>query len=339
MLVAIVVAATFAAVATFATVAAPEAGAADNGSWSVFPSSVPGDNGQVRGDFNLDLRPGLTVDDSVAIANKTSAPLTFRIYAADGINLKTGAFGLKSPDKPSTDIGSWIKLPGTQLTVPARSLVNLPFQIQVPQNATPGDHAGGIVAVNTAASSQQSENGGGARGNIDVLQSVGTRVYGRVAGPLEPSLKITDMGVSTETSVGSMFGTPTDATVTYTIENTGNTRLTPTAQAKVSSLFGLASKDAPEQKLPELLPGSRVSLSQKVRDVLPWFRVKATVDVAEGKVHASGTATTLAIPWLTVLVIFLLIALFVVLRRRRRRRSPQAGTPPEKTEKEVAAAR
>jgi LPXTG-motif cell wall-anchored protein len=301
---------------------APPAHAADNGLWSVFPSSLPGSGGKVRPFFEVDLRPGLPATDSVAISNKTDQPLTFLLYAADALNLDNGGFGLQPPNKPQRDLGAWIELPGTQLTVPARSMVNLPFTINVPQDATPGDHVGGIVAVNKAVTQQETQSDSGGRGSLSVQNAVGTRVYGRVAGPLKPSLRITDIEIDHTTSVASLFGAPTDVSVSYTVQNTGNVRLTPTATGEVSSLFGAVSEELPRRKLPELLPRNEVTIRERVTDVLPWLRLSASVTAVAGDTRATGEASTLVIPWLFLLVLVLVAAGVWWWRRRRARAAP-----------------
>src|SRR6204780_4907545 len=90
-------------------VAAPSAGAASNGLWSVYPTTVPGQPSRVFVQPELD--PGKTYADSVTVANYTSAPLDFNLYGSDAFNTPGGGLSLRRRTDPQVDIGKWIVLP------------------------------------------------------------------------------------------------------------------------------------------------------------------------------------------------------------------------------------
>ena len=153
----------------------------------------------VRSNFSFSATPGAVVNDNVAAVNYSSVPLTLQIYATDAVETSGGGFGLLPGNQKPTGAGSWITLaPGSStVQVPAETpsgpgRVVVPFVVHVPFKATPGDHAGGIVA------SLQTE-GSNANGQRIVLdQRVGTRVFILVSGPLTPQLAVTDLHAVTK---------------------------------------------------------------------------------------------------------------------------------------------
>lgn len=308
------------------SLAAP-AGAADNGLWSVFPTTAPGELTQ-RPYFQPVLRPGVQVQDSVTITNKTDAPITFELRAVDAFNTPEGGFALRAGTAPKRDMGAWITLGQDRLELPAKSSAVVPFTIDPPEDATPGDHPGGIVAINTQPVVNK-------RGDVVVneLYGVGTRVYGRVQGPLNPQLNVTQIDIDTSGGVGSLFGGGVDAVVTYRVTNTGNVRLNPTARLTVSPLVGGDEEVAP-LKLPELLPRGSAIVKQNVDGVMAWGRLTASVQVSSGAPATSAEATAWVIPWLLILLIILVIAGVFTYRWWRRRRAAAAtaaaggGAPP-----------
>ena len=90
---------------------------------------------------------GQLICDSVALSNSSTHAITVQLYPADAYNIADGgAFAFTAfKDKPK-DVGTWIKLPITRVTVPAGRAANIPIVVRVPTNVIPGDAAGGVVA-------------------------------------------------------------------------------------------------------------------------------------------------------------------------------------------------
>ncbi len=154
---------------TVSALAAQPASAASNGLWSVFPTTLHGQ--APRAFVRPMLTPGKGYEDSVTVANYTSAPLTFNLYSADAINTRGGGLSLKRRTDLQTDIGKWIRLPYQRLTVPAHGASIVPFIVEAPINATPGDHVGGIVAEDTQGTTTKSGSV-----PVTVIEAVGVRV-------------------------------------------------------------------------------------------------------------------------------------------------------------------
>ncbi|SER73649.1 hypothetical protein SAMN04487983_102147 [Streptomyces sp. yr375] len=98
--------------------------AATPGSWSVAPS------GDGRPSFYAEGAPGTVLQDTVAVTNRGTRPLTVRLHATgDGLRV---VFADANP------------------AVPARTRAEVPFTVTVPADAQPGDRAAEIVVRDSA---------------------------------------------------------------------------------------------------------------------------------------------------------------------------------------------
>ena len=207
---ALLVAAVVAALGLPLLVAAP-AQAADNGTWSVFPEQRKGFD--PRAAFFVEVTAGQTLTDGVTVENLGAVPITFTLYPADAFNAGGGGgFALREFGKPNKDVGTWVKLSKNQVTVPPKKSLTVPFTMTVPRNASPGDHVGGIVALNASAEQVQQQQGV----TVGIRRAVGTRIYARVAGATTASLIVQDVAIDvTEKTNVPVFGSG-KALITYT---------------------------------------------------------------------------------------------------------------------------
>ena len=301
------------------------ASAASNGQWSVFPTTLPGQ--APRAVVRPTLTPGKTYFDAVTVDNLTATALTFHLYAADAINTPGGALSLRRRTDVQRDIGNWIKLPYSMLTVPPRSGIVMPYTITPPLHALPGDHVGGIVAEDTQGTTSQS-------GSIPVtvIQAVGVRIFGTVGGPLHPKVAITGLSLIVDRSVASQFGGSVDAKVRFQVRNLGNTVLSPQTRLVLTTPIGTA--DSRRFTADQLLPGSTLSYSITLRSVNTFGHLRAQVVSTATGTRASADEAVWTIPWalLAPLVIVVLFFIGLTLRRRGRRK---ATDHQEETERDL----
>jgi hypothetical protein len=280
----------------------PPAGAAGTNEFSIAPA---GAGANARALFTYTLAPGQTITDRATIANYGASNLNVNVYSADAYNVPDdGAFALRQQADPKAGVGSWVKLPVENVNVGAKEQVTFPFTLTVPQDAQPGDAAGGIVALDTSQSTAQ--QGPVA---IGVNKAVGVRIYVRVKGPARPALSVPDLSIDTAHLTMWPAGGKQQAHIHYSVENSGNIRLSPTAVVTVTDLWGSTVKRYPPHKFAELLPG------QKADVVLPWrdvpelgLRYTAIVVVTAAHVHETREVSTLVIPWLLVVLLVLIVA-------------------------------
>lgn len=287
---------------------------AEDVTWTVRTAS--NSYGADRSSFSYNVNPGGSAKDAMVVANRGKTPLTLGVYTADGFTTGTGQLDLQGQDKKQTGIGAWVSAGTPTVVVPPGKTASVPFTVSVPANATPGDYAGGIVTSLT----QPSDDPG-----INVERRLGIRIKLRVGGALTPALAIEDLRVSWSGLVNG------DATVDFTVHNSGNAILSAQQATAVSGPFGWFKGDVAQlTALPSLLPGEKWKVSVPARDVPPAFWLTASVTVTPMLTDASGSTAPLkavtatahgwAVSWLLLLGIVLVVALIVLLMRHRKRR-------------------
>ncbi|MBT0774033.1 DUF916 domain-containing protein [Kineosporia sp. J2-2] len=319
-------------------VTAPATEDPDNAvTWGVGPA--PEDGQPTRAAFVHELTPGKSISDTVRVTNFSTGPLTFQMYAQDAINTSDGGFDLLSRDEASRDIGLWVRIPQRTVTVPARSRAEVPFRIEVPADAGPGDHSGGIVA----ALLEQATDGTGR--NVIVERRVGTRIYGRVPGAVQAAL--TAGAPLTRYSESLNPFRAGAAKVTYTVHNSGNVRLAAQPSVSVKDLTGRVTRTATGAGVREVLPGQSVTMIVEVPHVWPLGRLTVEAAVTAAPVEGapddepaprgdSASGQVWAWPWAALAVVLLIVLLLALRRRARRTGGESAPDDTTKSLEEVA---
>ncbi|WP_369186776.1 DUF916 domain-containing protein [Streptomyces sp. R08] len=308
----------------FCVLAAPSTHAADNGSWSVYPAAS---QVAARPYFYLSADPGQTIRDKVVVANKTAKPLAFRLYAADAYNTaRDGGFAVRTMTETMRGVGAWAKPAKSRITVPAHKAVAVPFTLHVPEGAEPGDHPGALVALD-----ERVDKGDGSLA-LGVQRAVGARVYLRVSGPTLPALAVEHVQVSHHQPLVPGLG-DSDATISYTLHNTGNVTLDPKVTLKAQGLFGRTLLSRGLTRIPaELLPGQRVKLTEpwKGSPQLDWGDVTLTASAPGTKQSAS--ASFFALPWLAAALLLAVgfVGGALAVRARRGRVRPSEPVRPSR---------
>ena len=262
--------------------AAPSATATPQVTFGIEPAPT---NGTVtRPNFAFSATPGAEVNDRVVVVNYSSTPLELQLSATDAVETPGGGFGLLPANVTPTGVGSWITLssgPGT-VTVPPASATGPgqlvePFVMHVPTNATPGDHVGGIVAslqtIGTNATGQR----------IVLDQRVGTRVFVRVSGALDPKVTVTGLHASYSGTLNPV-GTG-QVRANFVVTNAGNVDLALRhVTVSVSGLFGSGKKTVKLGTVSLLLPGASVTESALIKGVYPLVLINTTASVSAATV-------------------------------------------------------
>ena len=299
------------AVLTAAMIAAPVAAVAAEDSpvtWAVTPADENGPDG--RRVVDLEVDPGESVTEHLAVRNLSEREATFTLGASDGYYTATGRFTMLPQSEESVGAGTWVAIEPS-VTLAANETRVVPFTVTVPPNATPGDHAAGVAA------SVRSSGTDGAGAQVGVDSRVGFRLSMRVAGELAPALTVEDVQADYVPS-WSLFA-PGRVDVSYEVTNAGNTAL------EVADRTG----DTPSTR-GTLLPGE--SRRVEVDPVSAWplgllfldLEVMATAPgTSLSAIPAAHDLVVWAVPWFHLLaaigVALLLVAIFADRRRRRRR--------------------
>jgi hypothetical protein len=340
--------------ATGTAVAAPASGPPGGSKTTGGSGGTSGDritwSVQASGRTRPDTRPtfsyaavpaGTSRADHIAIRNLGSGPLTLQVYASDARNTSTGGFDLLPAARRPVDVGSWVHLTKSRVTVRAHSTVIVPFTVTVPANATPGFHVGGIVASSSGTAHD-------AKGDlVRVDRRVGMRVFLQVAGPLRPGLAVRHLTVRYKGGWDPIH--PGTATVGYTVTNTGNVPLQAHRAVRTGGLFGVFGKVTRQADVPLLLPGNSIRLTARLTGVWPGGTLHTEVSLkpftsvvalAPPPAAATATATTGAVPWTWLITaLAVLAALGLWAGRRRRRGAGAAGAAAREHEVPAPAAR
>lgn len=269
-----------------------------------------------RGVLNYEVQPGARLTDHVALVNLATKPVTLAVYTADGLNNRDGSIGYQPQATPGDGARTWITVDTKDhrraVTVPARGLVIVPISLDVPSNASPGDHIAAVVASITSAV----DSSGRTHANLE--QRVALRTFFRVSGDLTPQLSIEGLHASYHGTLNP-FGSGS-VTVTYTVRNTGNVLLGGRQRVTVTGLFGSTGSLKALADVPVLLQGSSYPVRVLVPEVWPEIFMHATVSVTPESVAgaanpplkvARAETSFFAVPWTLLGLILVLLALIV----------------------------
>jgi hypothetical protein len=317
--------------------------------WSAVGATPKGPNGRYEFSYN-NIKPGSTIKDWVELFNRGTGSAAFQVYGADAVGTTIGnSITYDEVGVKPTDIGSWATFynsaslpnaPQASFVMPGGHGIIEPFTISVPLTATPGDHTGGLmVQVGVPRVNAQGEH-------VTVYSRIALPILLRVVGPLKTGLQIES--VSTGFSVPlNPFGTGS-ATISYSVTNTGNLRISGAQLVKVSGAFGTST--VIPVHLPTILPGDSIRISTAAPGLYPAGPMTATVTVTpnwpKSEIPASLTLTTVsasaslfAVPWTLLGLIVLLAAIgygvWWVLRWRRRLHAADLAAVAEKVRKET----
>lgn len=271
--------------------------------WSVVPADEDGPD--ARSAVEIELGAGESVTEHLAVRNLGAAEATFQLGAADGYYTENGRFTTLPAGTESKDAGTWVNLPD-DVIVDAGETVVIPFEVVVPAQATPGDHAAGVFA--------SVESVGNSDGTtVGVESRVGFRTLVRVEGELVPALTV-DEAAADYTTQWNPFR-PGALSTEYTVTNTGNVAL-----ALSDEINGSSGERG------DLLPGESRIVSTDPSPAWPLFVAGGTLTVngtapGDGALVTSTEAnvSTWAVPWgqLIMLAGAALLVTAVVGGRRR----------------------
>jgi hypothetical protein len=298
-----------------------------------------GDN---RGAFDYEILPRGLVRDWVAVSNYGDKRVTVRLFGKDATSTPGASFEVQKSGEAPKDLGAWIALKKNKVTIPPRTEIVVPFQLGVPYNATPGDHAGAIVLSLLAKEPKP------AGGTIVVDHRVGLRIHLRVPGDLKPSLAVEGLKVLWN-GQGDLLGRG-DAKVSYLVRNTGNVVMDVDSDIDLTRVLGLPSTDAMVPQIKELLPGGTARVERVVKNVFGTGPMKAQVtlhgvptdpDLADRKVDVTKSAGLQAWPWVLIAIVVALMALLGTggWYERRRRQHRRAQDAAKEAEERAAQAR
>jgi len=291
-------------------------------------SAAPASEGSIdesRSRFSYQIDPGQSVSDEYFIQNTGTVDQTVVVYATDAFNSESGDFALLDTAENPTDVGSWVVFGGGEARLdlvlkPGESRI-IEFTLNVPAEASPGDHAGGIVV------SAQTLGG-----QVSLDRRIATRLYARVAGDLVPQIAIGSVEAVYEGEFFNPFGGT--ATITTTLSNTGNVSLGADVVAGVNGIFGIPLAQPSTIEVPELLPGTTRTYTFEVTGVGAWVYLNPYVKLV-GTIDSDAfdpgpmpsidrNVVLFVVPWHFLLLLVAVGVLLIQLRSRARANEKRA---------------
>ncbi|WP_104138681.1 DUF916 domain-containing protein [Cryobacterium sp. Y62] len=297
--------------------------------------SADGGVDQSRSRYSYQMDPGQVVSDEYLVQNTGTTAQSVTVYATDAFNAGDGAFSLLDGGVSPQDVGRWVTFDNgaAQITAtlePGASQV-IPFTVTTPADASPGDHAGGIVVSALSPS-----------GQISLDRRVAIRLYVRVKGELQAGLTISSIASSYQAELNPFSGT---TALTVTLNNTGNVALGATTVSRVRGIFGIPLSTTSREEIPEMLPGSTRTLTMTVPGVGPWvylnaqINLSATIDaqaINPGVLPTASRETDLiVVPWGALIILLLAGLAWFMVRLTRRRGTQRAAAWIEYSEAEA----
>ncbi|GAA4372725.1 hypothetical protein [Agromyces bauzanensis] len=275
-------------------------------------------DGRTRFSYSAD--PGQQIADQYLVQNAGTVVQSFTVLATDAFNDDAGEFGLLETAAEPVDVGTWVHFEGGANRLqfdlqPGESRV-IPFTVDVPAQAGPGDHPGGIVASVVTPGQQ-----------VNLDRRLGTRLYLRVSGDIQAALTIS----SVDSQYVGDWWNPFDGAVRvlYTVQNTGNIALASNVTLGVRTWFSAPASGKQGDGAPELLPGFTRTFETEVPGVASWGYLNPWVTLnpfVQGDdetkriavAQTSRDTVLIAPPW-PVVVVAGLVLLYVLFGKWRRR--------------------
>ncbi len=325
-LLAAAVAITLVVLPTTKSISAPDSSSSEDKDAIAVNPATNGEADPARTRFDYQLNPGQPARDSIYVVNTGTSVQEVTLYSRDAYSGSDGDFLIEDESVKPTDVGSWVRFEGNgetyKFSLKPGNFVTIPFTVNTPLDATPGDHAGAIVASAVTKSE-----------NINVVRRLAIRLYARVSGQIKARLTMSNL----KSVSSSNFFNPFDhtQTLTYDLENTGNIELSADVVAQTSGPLGLFSGNEESLRVSNLLPGSKRQVTQIVTGggqfgltntsvVFTGLFTSPNVDVQQPRGRQDISSSSL--PWATALYLFAIAVLlvFVVLARKRRRSSRES---------------
>jgi len=162
--------------------------AIEYGGFGARPAYPQEGNPRTESIFVHTLEPDDIKDDGVLVINNTTETKTIMIYSVDSTPSTDGGFACKQFSQSKNDVGGWIKLEKSEVTIEPGKKELVPFKITVPSNAAAGEHNGCIITQ------EKLEKPDGKSG-VSLSFRTGLRVAITIPGEIERKLQITDFNV------------------------------------------------------------------------------------------------------------------------------------------------
>lgn len=137
--------------------------------------------------FSLDL--GEIGEDDLLIFNTSDETKTVKLYAVDSVPSNQGNFALANEDAEKKDLGAWVEISESFVTLEPGESREIPFTITIPDDADVGEHSGGIIIQKSNQDEAMGQTG------ASIVTRVGIRIYNTVPGEIIKEVELTNFGI------------------------------------------------------------------------------------------------------------------------------------------------
>ncbi|OGB85700.1 hypothetical protein A2994_03015 [candidate division Kazan bacterium RIFCSPLOWO2_01_FULL_48_13] len=240
-------------VAVFLLSGQPMAYAVETGGIGVMPAATK-DYPANRSWFVYEAEAKTVIKDRVNVINRGNKSVNLIVAALDGAVSQNGGYTLIGSMADNKDIGTWVELEKTEVTLPPKSNQILNFTVTVPDNADVGSHPGGIVVLEKPAEASTLGAKKKNSSQLTVVTRIAARMYLTVPGEIQRRLEVKQIRHSIGNGLLYFF---------LRLKNNGNVQLNAIADVTLRGLFGKVGSQSGAE-IGMLLRGSEITAQ------LPW---------------------------------------------------------------------
>lgn len=268
---------------------------------------------RIGDDGTLVVQPGATIQLSARVRNTSGTAVTVQSLVEDFVIGEDGKTPIPVAELTSSrwSLAQWIQIPTASNSVGVGQTVEVPFVIQVPQDALPGGRYAMIMHQIAGAAGETAGQSTG--GQAAINQRVGSLVYLRVDGPITEDANIRNLSVPSVIEYGPV-------PITFEIENLSDVHIRPATTLTVTNWLGKEVDNFSVETM-NIFPFSQREFATEWQHM--WGFGKYTVKVetsygSTGKV-VMAMASFWMIPYTIILggslMIVALIGIYVATRR------------------------
>lgn len=209
------------------------------------PANPTDTNKRTRSIFVHTIDFGKSVEEGVLIVNNSDSKQTANVYAVDATITSSGSLTCKQRVEDKKDVGSWIDVAQSTITLNPRSEKIIPFTISVPNKKVDvGEHNGCIVIEPVV------DEADGNSGGLRIRTRSAIRVAVTIPGDLKKKLDFTKFDVRYDK--GNYY-------YDVSVKNSGNVSLDADIRVKLTTLSGdVVFNNGGEYPV---IPGARLDLN------------------------------------------------------------------------------
>lgn len=206
----------------FTTLISPVS-AIEYGGFGGRPAFPREDNPRTESIFVHTLEPGAIQEEGIRVVNNSAETKTMLVYSADSTPSTGGAFACKQYSEGKTDVGAWISMSKSEVTLSPNTNEIVPFAINVPSTASVGEHNGCILI-------QEKKPQVNGQTGVSLSVRTGLRVAITIPGILTRQLEI----------AGFTLTQQTDKILLHPlVKNTGNVSIDADVRVATDYFFGM----------------------------------------------------------------------------------------------------